>query len=83
MYGHEHDEWMQIYTSVRNPNQRIGLSFMSGSATTFTKKNPSFTVVEIDQEFMVPINFETYFFNISKANLEPHNAKWEFLHDQI
>ena len=83
LYGHEHEEWMQLYTSVHNPNQRIGLSFMSGSTTTFTKKNPSFTVIDLDEQFMVPLNFKTYFFNITKASLNPSAPNWELLHDYL
>jgi sphingomyelin phosphodiesterase len=83
LYGHEHDEWMQLYTSIHNPTQRIGHAFMSGSATTFTKKNPSFTVVELDEEFMVPVNLKIYYFNISQASLTPTQAKWELLHDYL
>ena len=56
---------------------------MAGSATTFTKKNPSFSLVEIDEEFMIPLNFKTYFFNISNAELNPSSAKWEYLHDMV
>lgn len=54
---------------------------MGGSATTFWKKNPSFTVINIDEEHFLPTNFQTHFFNISKASLDPKNASWEFLHD--
>jgi hypothetical protein len=44
---------------------------MSGSATSFVKKNPGFTVVEIDEELMIPLNFKIYIFNISKADANP------------
>ena len=48
--------------------------------TAYTDKNPSFTVIEIDEEFMVPINFKTYYYNIEKANRED-KITWEQLHD--
>lgn len=54
---------------------------MSGSATTFFRKNPSFTEMILDEEYMTPINFRTHFFNISFAEQNPRQAKWEFLHD--
>lgn len=54
---------------------------MGGSATTFWKKNPSFTVINIDEEHFLPTNFQTHFFNISKASLDPKNVGWELLHD--
>ena len=84
MYGHEHDEWMQIYSSVSDPKKFVGLSFMSGSATSFVKKNPGFTVVEIDEELMIPLNFKIYIFNISKADQNPGKTPtWELLHDYL
>jgi hypothetical protein len=52
---------------MKNPNERIGLAFMAGSATTYLKKNPSFHVLEADEELLIPLNYHTYFFNISKA----------------
>jgi Acid sphingomyelin phosphodiesterase C-terminal region len=48
--------------------------------TTDTNKNPSFTVIEIDEEFMVPINFKTYYYDILKANRDG-KITWELLHD--
>ena len=37
----------------------------------------------MDEQFKVPMNMHTYFFNISKANEDPENANWEYLHDYI
>jgi len=50
---------------------------MGGSATTFWKNNPSFNVINIDEEHFIPTNFQTHFFNITKASLNPKNAGWE------
>ena len=35
----------------------------------------------MDQQYMIPINMHTYFFNISKAHDNPSQASWEYLHD--
>ena len=56
------------------------MNFVAGSLTTYTDKNPSFTVIEIDEEFMVPVNFKTYYYNLEKANTEG-KITWEVLHD--
>jgi hypothetical protein len=49
--------------------------------TPYTNQNPSFTVIEVDEEYLIPLNFKTYFFNLSKANSgEP---QWELLHDFV
>lgn len=55
------------------------MNFIAGSLTTYTYKNPAFTVIEVDEEFMVPVNFKTYYFNITQANMG--NPKWELYHD--
>jgi hypothetical protein len=49
--------------------------------TTYTNNNPSFNVIEIDAELMIPLNFKVYYFNITEANLG--NPQWKFLHDFV
>lgn len=44
--------------------------------------NPSFTVVEIDEELLIPLNFKTYILNITRANLE-NKPTWELAHDYL
>ena len=57
----------------------IGLGFIAPSLTTYTGYYPSFTIIDIDEEFMIPIAYKTYYFNITQANLgEP---KWELHHN--
>jgi len=80
-YGHEHDEWMQLYPSIRNPHEFIGMAYLVGSTTTYLNRNPNFSVVDLDQQYMVPINIHTHFFNISKAHDDPSSPQWEYLHD--
>ena len=50
--------------------------------TTYTKMNPSFMLVEFDQQTMLPINMKTYFMDINKAN-ESGTPTWELLHDYL
>lgn len=83
LFGHDHEERVQIVTAARNPNQRIGFNFMAGSATTFLRKNPSFNVIELDEATMLPVNIKTYYFNISNAAVDPKKPQWEYLHDYI
>jgi len=37
-------------------------------------------VIEIDEEFMVPLNFKTHYFKIGRAKMED-KITWELLHD--
>ena len=80
-YGHEHAEWIQLYPSVRNPHEFIGMAYLVGSTSTYLNRNPAFSVVDLDQQYMVPINIHTHFFNISKAHDDPTSPQWEYLHD--
>jgi hypothetical protein len=80
LFGHTHDESISIIKSLTGNQENIGMNFVAGSLTSYTDKNTSFTVIEIDEEFMVPVNFKTYYFNIEKANAEG-KITWEILHD--
>ena len=80
LFGHTHNEAIAIIKSISGNQENIGINFIAGSLTTYTDKYPSFTVIEIDEEFMVPINFNTYYYQIEKANAEG-KITWEILHD--
>ena len=79
LFGHTHDESYSVIQAVSD-SKNIGLNFIAPSVTTYTDKNPSFTLIEIDEEFMVPLNFKIYYYNIEKANAEG-KISWEILHD--
>ena len=55
-------------TSAINTTDPIGWSFVSGSGTAGGDRNPAFTIIDWDEEFMVPVNTHTYFMNLSLAN---------------
>ena len=80
LFGHTHNEAIAIIKAISGNQENIGINFIAGSLTSYTDKNPSFTVIEIDEEFMVPINFKTYYYDIVKANAEG-KITWEILHD--
>jgi hypothetical protein len=79
LYGHTHNDDFHIVKSIED-NKNIGISYVSGSLTTYQNLNPSFTVIEIDEELMIPLNFKTYIMNVTRANLEGHPT-WELIHD--
>lgn len=55
--------------------QPIGVNFIVGSATTFQGKNPSFNVLKMDSETLLPIDFETHNFELVHAN-KYDDPKW-------
>jgi Acid sphingomyelin phosphodiesterase C-terminal region len=81
LFGHDHKESIQVVTSPKNPKQRIGLNLLGGSATSFWKLNPSFNVINIDDQLMIPLTIQTHFFNISQGSLSPGKAKWDLLYN--
>jgi sphingomyelin phosphodiesterase len=60
-------------------HQPIGVNFWVGSATTYQDKNPSFQVVTVDAKTMVPLEMETYYLDITKAN-KKNKPVWESHH---
>lgn len=67
LLGHVHSSGFFITKGIMD-NKNIGLSYMSAAVTTFGG-NPVFTVVDIDEEFMIPLNFHIYYMNVTEANL--------------
>ena len=55
---------------------------LTGSLTGGSNRNPSFTVIEFDKEYMVPINLHTYYMNLTEANANlDKEPEWKELHD--
>ncbi len=66
MFGHTHSD---IFKSVLSQdNYPIGVMTVCGSLTTWGGINPSFCVYTLDKEMFLPINRETYAFDIASAN---------------
>lgn len=80
MFGHTHSEEYHITQSITSPKP-IGFNFVAGSVTTYKGKNPGFTVLELDAEYLVPVKIDTYYYNITEANLKGSHDMWTHLHD--
>jgi hypothetical protein len=48
----------------------IGMNFIVGSGTTYHGKPPSFNVIYLDPELMIPLEYESWTFDLDKANSE-------------
>lgn len=81
LFGHTHYDEFHIVKSIEH-NKNIGIQYVSGSMTTYQNLNPSFTVIDIDEELMIPLNFQTYYMNVTKANVE-NKPTWELMHDFV
>lgn len=67
MYGHVHNEQYQVQRDVLN-REPIGMNFIVGSVTTFGGLYPSFDILYLDPDTMLPIDMITYRFNLDEAN---------------
>ena len=70
---------MQTDIEFKHP---IGLNLVVSSATTFQGKSPSFSVAYLDPVTMLPINLETYAFDLAHAN-EHDEEKWVKMWDYL
>ena len=50
----------------------------TGSLSPFGGKNPTFSVIEFDAEYMIPTSLETYWLNLTQAN-EKNTPDWKLL----
>ena len=75
MSGHTHREQFNIQKDVIN-SMPVGMNFIIGSVSPYmgslsgapSGKNPSFSVAYIDPDTSLPVEIETYGFDLDKAN---------------
>jgi hypothetical protein len=77
VYSHIHQEQYQVQTDITF-QKPIGLNFIVGSGTTFVGKPPSFSVAYLDPVTMLPVNFETYAFDLDYGNTHDEE-KWDLM----
>lgn len=46
------------------------MNFIVGSGTTYQGKPPSFNLIYIDPDLMIPVDYESWAFDLDKANSE-------------
>jgi len=81
--GHTHDEDIQIVRAI-NTTDAIGFNLVTASGTSGDNMNPAFTVIDFDEEFMVPLNTHTYYMNFTEANANPDATPvWRELNDML
>ena len=68
-FSHIHQEQYQVVTDMIR-KEPIGMNFIVGSATTYHGKPPSFNLIYLDPELMIPLEYESWAFDLDKANSE-------------
>jgi len=66
-YGHVHHHAFNVVKAFSNWTQNVGITYIDGSLT-MQPNNPGFSVIEVDAEYMVPINFKLYTMNLTESN---------------
>lgn len=67
VFSHTHMEQFQVMRSIYK-GQPMGTSFIIGSTTTFQGKPPSFDIMYLDPDTMLPVDLETWAFDLDAAN---------------
>jgi hypothetical protein len=52
-----------------NDNENVGVIINTGSISPYGGKNPTFSVIELDAEYLMPLSVETYWANLTEANI--------------
>lgn len=60
------EQWQVIRDMVES--KPIGMSYIVGSATPYQGKNPSFNILKMDKNTIVPVDFETHYLDIVESN---------------
>jgi hypothetical protein len=75
VYGHVHHEYYGIVRSF-DSSKPVNVQYWTGSVSTWTAINPSFRVFYVDEETMLPVKVESYYFNVSESEPE-----WKYGHE--
>ena len=82
-FSHTHDESFFIDNAM-GTDQPISWGMVHGSVGTFKGRDPNFSVIEWDEEYMVPVNIQVYGVNLTAANENPDKQpEWHLLHDYV
>lgn len=79
MSAHIHQQQWQVVRDVYS-KEPIGMNFVIGSVTTFENNLPSFDVIYLDPETLIPVEVETHAFELEYAN-KNNKPKWTKLWD--
>ncbi|RWS17697.1 sphingomyelin phosphodiesterase-like protein 2, partial [Dinothrombium tinctorium] len=74
-YGHTHKDEFRVYYSSTT-NEPIGMAFIGPSLTSFKGNNPAYRIYFLNNEGFVQ-NHETFFFNLTEANLNSFGPRWQ------
>lgn len=68
--GHTHNDELQIFYD-ETATQPLVVAYNGGSITPYSDINPNYKVYEVDAESSEILNYDSYIYNITEANLTP------------
>jgi sphingomyelin phosphodiesterase len=72
-YGHTHYDEFRIITEYFNEEKIAGIILTAPSLTSYSWKNPSFRVYEVDSKTSIIKDYYQYRLNLTEANLNPYD----------
>jgi Acid sphingomyelin phosphodiesterase C-terminal region len=79
LFGYSHKPEISIVQALYSEDtELVNLVLNAGSISPFGGRNPMFSVIEFDAEYMFPTNLRIYWMNLTKANQENYPG-WELL----
>ncbi|XP_030760457.1 sphingomyelin phosphodiesterase-like isoform X3 [Sitophilus oryzae] len=79
-FGHTHTDGLKVfYSKIDGTPNNVG--FNGASLTPYTKYNPNYKILSVDPNTFDILDVETYFFNLTEANLHPDRTpRWTRLY---
>lgn len=60
MAGHTHEQSYSVFNSATNPDKHINVAQIGPSVVPLSYENPGYAILEVDQETMLPLNYQIY-----------------------
>lgn len=67
-FGHTHRDEFRVMYSLKNPEDAVGLQFISPSITSYSQTNPGYRVYHVRSSDFSIKDYDTYFFNLTASN---------------
>jgi sphingomyelin phosphodiesterase len=71
VHGHIHKEQWNVQRDMLS-KKPLRMNYIVGSVTTFRNKPPNFGVIYLEPENLLPVEYETWSFDLDKANKNGH-----------
>ncbi|XP_049856755.1 sphingomyelin phosphodiesterase-like isoform X1 [Schistocerca gregaria] len=71
--GHTHRDRFQLHYASDDPSRASIVAYNGGSLVTYYDVNPNYKVYKVDGNTGAVVDYTTWMFNLTEANLDPEN----------